>query len=445
MTMCVIQIVPRFLDVSPTYRAEGRGGWSESWKEKDGMGGRPGNWGFQVDAPLRSLANEGSTPCAVPWRHSSALTPLPSCAFSFAATDQIPKLNRQAKTFRPSKRLDPAPFPSNYFFHLFVASMCFLFLLFAIVASTSIYRYTLLYHLCPIPSIESASSFFPTKRFRIKDIRVEYYANKINGRKLSRLFDYDLKSIYVYCYRVNFLSLDIRYFHRTVKNIYIFQYDNGTCLPKIAFPKQGSRGAPSSTEGNYSHVARVIGRIFNRCRELIFSVAQSITCPWRNAHARRGGGNGRRDGWPGRGGGEGDRSSEGARGRSTKLGHWSFIHITRPFMRFANRSAFMLSTHFFVFFEKTFFFSLSLSLVSNSEKTVSPIHAHLPRQPPARLSFLFTFKVTKRNRGITRRIWTRISFFHSSVIQTRTHVQIPLRDFYFILENCISFSVDYSQ
>lgn len=66
MTMCVIQIVPRFLDVSPTYRAEGRGGWSESWKEKDGMGGRPGNWGFQVDAPLRSLANEGSTPCAVP-------------------------------------------------------------------------------------------------------------------------------------------------------------------------------------------------------------------------------------------------------------------------------------------------------------------------------------------------------------------------------------------
>lgn len=159
--------------------------------------------------------------------------------------------------------------------------MCFLFLLFAIVASTSIYRYTLLYHLCPIPSIESASSFFPTKRFRIKDIRVEYYANKINGRKLSRLFDYDLKSIYVYCYRVNFLSLDIRYFHRTVKNIYIyiFQYDNGTCLAKIAFPKQGSRGAPSSTEGNYSHVARVIGRIFNRCRELIFSVAQSITCP----------------------------------------------------------------------------------------------------------------------------------------------------------------------
>lgn len=102
--------------------------------------------------------------------------------------------------------------------------MCFLFLLFAIVASTSIYRYTLLYHLCPIPSIESASSFFPTKRFRIKDIRVEYYANKINGRKLSRLFDYDLKSIYVYCYRVNFLSLDIRYFHRTVKNICIYIY-----------------------------------------------------------------------------------------------------------------------------------------------------------------------------------------------------------------------------
>lgn len=95
------------------------------------------------------------------------------------------------------------------------------------------------------------------------------------------------------------------------------------------------------------------------------------------------------------GGGEGDRSSEGARGRSTKLGHWSFIHITRPFMRFANRSAFMLSTHFFVFFEKTFFFSLSLSLVSNSEKTVSPIHAHLPRQPPARLSLLFTFKVNE--------------------------------------------------
>lgn len=106
--------------------------------------------------------------------------------------------------------------------------MCFLFLLFAIVASTSIYRYTLLYHLCPIPSIESASSFFPTKRFRIKDIRVEYYANKINGRKLSRLFDYDLKSIYVYCYRVNFLSLDIRYFHRTVKNICIYIYFNTT-------------------------------------------------------------------------------------------------------------------------------------------------------------------------------------------------------------------------
>lgn len=75
MTMCVIQIVPQFLDVSPTYRAEG--GRSESWKGKDGMGGRPGNWGFQVDAPLRSLANEGSTPCAIPWRHSSALTPLP--------------------------------------------------------------------------------------------------------------------------------------------------------------------------------------------------------------------------------------------------------------------------------------------------------------------------------------------------------------------------------
>lgn len=64
MTMCVIQIVPQFLDVSPTYRAEG--GRSESWKGKDGMGGRPGNWGFQVDAPLRSLANEGSTPCAIP-------------------------------------------------------------------------------------------------------------------------------------------------------------------------------------------------------------------------------------------------------------------------------------------------------------------------------------------------------------------------------------------
>lgn len=48
-----------------------------------------------------------------------------------------------------------------------------------------------------------------------------------------------------------------------------------------------------------------------------------------------------------------DGSSEGARGRSTKLGHWSFIHITRPFMRFANRSAFMLSTHF-LSFSKTF-------------------------------------------------------------------------------------------
>lgn len=123
--------------------------------------------------------------------------------------------------------------------------------------------------------------FFPYETFSNQRYSRRIYANKINGRKLSRLFDYDLKSIYVYCYRVNFLSLDIRYFHRTVKNIYIyiFQYDNGTCLPKIAFPKQGSRGAPSSTEGNYSHVARVIGRIFNRCRELIFSVAQSITCP----------------------------------------------------------------------------------------------------------------------------------------------------------------------
>lgn len=48
------------------YLSSGRGMERESWKEKDGAGGRPGNRGFQVDAPLRSLANEGSTPCAVP-------------------------------------------------------------------------------------------------------------------------------------------------------------------------------------------------------------------------------------------------------------------------------------------------------------------------------------------------------------------------------------------
>lgn len=70
--------------------------------------------------------------------------------------------------------------------------------------------------------------FFPYETFSNQRYSRRIYANKINGRKLSRLFDYDLKSIYVYCYRVNFLSLDIRYFHRTVKNICIYIYFNTT-------------------------------------------------------------------------------------------------------------------------------------------------------------------------------------------------------------------------
>lgn len=140
----------------------------------------------------------------------------------------------------------------------------------------------------------------------------------------------------------------------------------------------------------------------------------------------------------GGGGRSQQRGRQGAVNKTRSLelhSHYAAIHeICQPF-------GFHALHAFLRLFRKDLFFFLSLSLVSNSEETVSPIHAHLPRQPPARLSLLFTFKVTKRNRGITRRIWTRISFFHSSVIQTRIHVQIPLRCrvFYFILENYISF------
>lgn len=65
MTMCVIQIVPRFLDVSPTYRAEGRGGWSESWKEKDGMAGQA-TGGFRSMHPFARLPTRVRRPAPSP-------------------------------------------------------------------------------------------------------------------------------------------------------------------------------------------------------------------------------------------------------------------------------------------------------------------------------------------------------------------------------------------
>lgn len=39
----------------------------------------------------------------------------------------------------------------------------------------------------------------------------------------------------------------------------------------------------------------------------------------------------------------------GMQGWWTKLGHWSFIHITQPFIRFVNRSAFELVVFFSTF------------------------------------------------------------------------------------------------
>lgn len=188
---------------------------------------------------------------------------------------------------------------------------------------------------------------------------------------------------------------------------------------KIAFPKQRSRGAPSSTEGNYSreHVVRVIGRIFNRCRELIFSVAQSITCPWRNAHARCGGGNGRGDGWPGRGGGwSQQRGRQGAVNKTRSLelhSHYAAIHeICQPF-------GFHALHAFLRLFRKPFFFSLPCS---NLEETVSPTRARLPRQPPARFPSYLPLRL-KRNRDESG---DEDSFLHSS-IRYRLSKSTPLK------------------
>lgn len=48
------------------------------------------------------------------------------------------------------------------------------------------------------------------------------------------------------------------------------------------------------------------------------------------------------------------RKGWGMQGRqAAKLGHWSFIHITRPFMRFANRSAFEAFSTSHNFFQKS--------------------------------------------------------------------------------------------
>lgn len=144
-------------------------------------------------------------------------------------------------------------------------------------------------------------------------------------------------------------------------------------------------------------------------------------------------------GMVGREEGEGDRSSEGARGRSTKLGHWSFIHITRPFMRFANRSAFMLSTHFFVFFENLFSF---LSLVPTWRRRF-PDSCPSSSSTTCSISLLFTLKVKTKSRRIWRRGFLPPFLYPLSVIEEHS-AQIPLwnPDVYFILENCIA---NYSQ